>query len=58
LANSYGTLWQAMSHNYFKGGQISLPLEKIMDEINELKNKMPEKKLFVTFNESKFEYSY
>ncbi|MCJ7473002.1 MAG: hypothetical protein MUP02_09385 [Actinobacteria bacterium] len=59
FSNAYTNfqMWQAMYYSYFEGGQITLPLQKIMNEIDELKKKMPEKKLIVTFDESKNEYS-
>jgi len=48
--------WQAMYHSYFEGGQIELPLKYTMDEITELRKRIPNKKLIVTFVESKNEY--
>lgn len=47
---------QAMYHSYLEGGQIALPLQKNYDEIKELKKKIPQKKLFVTLDESTGEY--
>ncbi len=44
--------WQAMYHSYLEGGQVTLPLKETMDEVRELKNRMPDKKLIVAFDES------
>lgn len=58
FSNAYTNfqMWQAMYHSYFNGGQIKLPLENTMDEIKELKERMPDKKLIVAFDESNNEY--
>jgi len=54
FSNAYTNFetWQAMYHSYLEGGQITLPLEKPMDEIAELRNRIPDKKLIVAFDES------
>ncbi len=58
FSNAYTNFetWQAMYHSYFYGGQVSLPLEDTMDEIAELRERMPDKKLITTFDESNSEY--
>lgn len=58
FSNAYTNfeIWQAMYRSYFEGGQISLPLKNTMDEIEELKKRMPDKKIMVTFDESRNEY--
>ncbi len=50
--------WQAMYHSYLEGGQVALPLQRTMDEVRELKNWMPEKKLIIAFDKSNSVYEY
>lgn len=59
FSNAYTNfeIWQAMYHSYLEGGQVTLPLRKTIDEIKELKKKMPDKKLIVAFDESNNEYN-
>jgi len=58
FSNAYTNfeIWQAMYRSYIEGGQVTLPLKKKMNEVKELKNMMPDKKLIVAFDESKAEY--
>lgn len=58
FSNAYTNfeIWQGMYRSYLEGGQVSLPLEIAINEISELKDGMPDKKLIVTFNESSNEY--
>ena len=41
-----------MYHSYLEGGQETLPLQRTMDEVRELRNRMPDKKLIIAFDES------
>jgi len=58
FSNAYTNFetWQAMYRSYFNGGQIRLPLEDTMDEIAELRERMPDRELITTFDESNGEY--
>jgi hypothetical protein len=47
----------AMFHGVVDGGQIALPITTGRNELDELKEKMADSKLFVTLEESKKEYN-
>ena len=50
-------IMMAMFRGAAQGGQITLPLEKPVNELEELKNKMSDSKLQVTLEESKKEFN-
>ncbi len=49
-------IWQAAYRSVLERGQVALPLTTGLNEVDELKKTLPDKKLLVTLEESKKEY--